>query len=66
MSSDDPEVDLDLDDLLDDPDPSISSANPYQSLSNKKVSRELRGLQRTPKCWLPAVRPMALTARSVR
>ena len=62
--SHDSEIDLDLDDLLDDPDPSISSANPYQPLS-QKVSRELRGLQRTPKCWLPTVRPMALTARSV-
>ena len=44
--SDDSEFDLDLDDLLDEPDPPISSANPYQPLS-KKVPRELRGLQRT-------------------
>ena len=29
------------------------------------MSREVRGLQSTPKCWLPHVRPVALTARSV-
>ena len=63
LSSDDPEFDLDLDDLLDEPDPSISSANPYQPLSTKKGNRELRHLQRTPKCWLPSARPRALTAR---
>ena len=34
--SHDSEIDLDLDDLLDDPDPSISSANPYQPLTKQE------------------------------
>lgn len=47
----DSNFDLDLDDLLDE-DESDSSAPPISSAKpSKKVSREVRGLQSTPKCW---------------
>jgi hypothetical protein len=62
LPSADSNFELDLDDLLDEDesDPPITSAKP-----SKKVSREVRSLQSTPKCWLPHKRSMALTARSV-
>ena len=62
--SDEETVDTLLDEGSDEPPPySTPVVGPN---APQKVSREIRNLQRTPKCWLPAHRPVAHSARSSR